>query len=221
MTNNKKNEIRGGIRVLVNGDKTLLALQSCKEYSDYLKNLGTLSVPDYKGSEISECNPEDGMTLSQLGLKSDEELLSIANNMGKVNHKSDIRVMYASGYCFSWTNLTTIMEFKDFIDTTHGSNTPHFVKKGASESSTYQIHNVNQSGIIIIQDGRMKNVSEIRNKIDDDVNQILKGFLNGYKDTDKPKILSKIIERGLGDLPERKTNGEKVVMYPAVKERFF
>jgi len=67
----------------------------------------------------------------------------------------------------------------------------------------------------------MKNVSEIRNKIDDDVNQILKGFLNGYKDTDKPKILSKIIEGGLGDLPERKTNGEKVVMYPAVKERFF
>lgn len=90
----------------------------------------------------------------------------------------------------------------------------HFDEPIATKNTT------NNSLIITITESRLKNTKEIRNKIDASLHDKLLQFFEGYKDTDKPKILSKLIERGLGDLLNRKLSGEKVVKYEAISERF-
>ena len=69
---------------------------------------------DNDATEKHNPPPVDGLTLSGLGSMSTEEILAIANMVGSTDHKSDIRVMYAMGYSFSWSDLLVVAEFLGF-----------------------------------------------------------------------------------------------------------
>lgn len=83
--------------------------KTVKEYQEYMNG-----TPDDDRTLRHNPPPTDGMTLSELGQKSDEEILAIINEMGKCEKKSDIRVMYCSGYAFSWMDLTVVANFRGF-----------------------------------------------------------------------------------------------------------
>ena len=89
--------------------------KTVKEYQEYMNG-----TPDDDRTLRHNPPPTDGMTLSELGQKSDEEILAIINEMGECEKKSDIRVMYCSGYAFSWTELLTIANFRGFNNKTPG-----------------------------------------------------------------------------------------------------
>ena len=100
--------------------------KTVKEYQEYMNG-----TPDDDRTLRHNPPPTDGMTLSQLGQKSDEEILAIINEMGKCEKKSDIRVMYCSGYAFSWTELLTIANFRGFNNKTPGQR-----KRSRTDSDT-------------------------------------------------------------------------------------
>lgn len=93
-------------------EKNTVPFKTVKEYREYMNG-----SPDDDRTLRHNPPPTDGMTLSEPGQKSDEEILAIINEMGECEKKSDIRVMYCSGYAFSWTDLTVVANFRGFNKT--------------------------------------------------------------------------------------------------------
>ena len=92
-----------------------------EQYREYMSG-----SPDDDKTQRHNPPPKDGITLAELGRKRDNEILSIINEMGQCENKSDIRVMYCHGYSFSWNDLTVIADFKGFINDTPGQRKAHY-----------------------------------------------------------------------------------------------
>lgn len=102
-------------------DLPVVPYTTCEQYREYMAG-----TPDDNRNEKHNPVPTDAMTLAELGRKTDEELISIINEMGQRENKSDIRVMYSHGYGFTWTQLTVIAEFKGFICENPGQRKPKY-----------------------------------------------------------------------------------------------
>lgn len=94
-------------------DIPIVPYTTCEQYREYMSG-----TPDDNSTIKHNPVPEDAMKLSDLGKKPKEEILQIVNEMGQCENKSDIRVMYAHGYGFTWTQLTTVAEFIGFKNET-------------------------------------------------------------------------------------------------------
>ena len=56
--------------------------------------------------------PIDALPIEELSKMSKGKVLGIVNQMGKIQNKSDIRIMFAYGYGFSWSELLDEVEEK-------------------------------------------------------------------------------------------------------------
>ena len=92
-----------------------------EQYREYMSGF-----PDDDKTQRHNPPPKDGMTLAELGQKSDVEILAIINEMGQCENKSDIRVMYCHGYSFSWNAMTVVAEFKGFVNDMPGQRKVHY-----------------------------------------------------------------------------------------------
>ena len=61
------------------------------------------------------------------------KVLGIVNQMGKIQNKSDIRIMFAYGYGFSWSELLDEVEKLGFQKDSGKSRKVHFVCPGIVE----------------------------------------------------------------------------------------
>ena len=96
-------------------ETNVVPYKTVKEYQEYMNG-----TPDNDSTVRHNPPPVDGMTLAELGQKSDKEILAIINEVGGSPLKSDIRRQYCKGYQFSWTQLEVIAKFKGFIKITPG-----------------------------------------------------------------------------------------------------
>ena len=110
-------------------DLPVVPFKTCDEYKEYMAG-----TPDDNKNMKHNPPPKDGMTLAQLGTKSDSEILHIVNEMGATENKSDIRIMYAHGYAFTWDDLSTIAAFKDFKCSNPGERRPKYYSLSLNET---------------------------------------------------------------------------------------
>ncbi|MCQ2498839.1 MAG: hypothetical protein MJ133_07620 [Lachnospiraceae bacterium] len=71
------------------------------------------SFSDYDTSEKGHNPPEDGLTLEEIAKSRDYkmQICDIYKKMCQVDNKSNLLVMYANGYAFTWSALKTIYDF--------------------------------------------------------------------------------------------------------------
>lgn len=102
--------------------------KTCAEYKAYMAG-----KHDDDTSIKHNPAPVDGMTKSELLKLSDMDILKILNRMAPIANKSDIRITYAHGYTFNWSDLKNVADVKGFIK-----------KDKTSRSSTYYIPNADK-----------------------------------------------------------------------------
>lgn len=170
----------------LNSKKTVLNFETCKEYADYLKSGNS----EIAGSEKNV--PKDAMTLSDLGRKTDIEIIQILNQMAVVPNKSDIRVMYAHGYGFSWTKLQIIAEFKGYTNTNEGSICPHFIKEGLNDYSPET-----DTRTIYIDHGVRENSKLRKFTFTKETNDLIDDTLGSLGNLEKSKVFEEIIREPL------------------------
>lgn len=94
-------------------EEGLRVFTKCAEYKEYMSGLHD-DIKDKGKNPV----PFDAMTLEDLGKKDKNYILNVVNQMGLTDNKSDIRIMYANGYGFSWSDLETVAKFNGFIKET-------------------------------------------------------------------------------------------------------
>ncbi len=193
-------------------DEPVVPFRTCEQYKQYMAG-----EPDDNPRPKHNPAPDDGMTLSQLGHKSEGEILGIINRASLIPKKSDIRNMYANGYSFTWTDLTVIAKFLGFKITNPGEQNPHYIKDDVIEvsSSTNE-----QDGIIFIDHGKRKTVEKkipLSESTVESLNELLGDRLCN---AERSKVIDFIVAEAINRYLDAKKNGHFEVYYrPKDKEK--
>lgn len=181
-----------------------VSFKTCVEYKKYVEGGAMDDNPTLKHNPV----PEDALTLSGLGKMSDGEILGILNKMSKTTNKSDIRVMYANGYGFTWTQLTVIAEFKGYQIDNPGTLKPHYSMSGVDEVVIDKSFVVSdeQDGVIFINHGK-RETKERKYSLSKDTIDKLDALLNGLAPIEKSKATDVIISSSLDKYLEYKHDG--------------
>ena len=198
-----------------------LPFKTVAEYQRYMRGEDPEHTPDNDTSVRRNPPPEDGMTLADLGKKSDAEILGIINKMGSVPKKSDIRIMYIHGYSFLWTELTTVAAFKNFKVDNPGEQCPHYSLEGVTEQKPSVVigEEEKEDGIIYIDHGRFP-TKEVHWKLAqctvDKFNDLLAD--GEYDNMELQKIRDAVIRRSVEQMLEYKRDRCFGVAYTRPKE---
>ena len=176
-----------------------------EQYREYMSG-----SPDDDKTQRHNPPPVDGMTLAELGQKSDGEILAIINEMGQCENKSDIRVMYCHGYSFSWNSLTVVAEFKGYINEMSGQRKAHYSMPDSSAGKK----KVNTStDRIEFYRGLEAYPIEKKLYLSKEASSMLKSIFiressgKPYENSIKSRILSAITEKAIAETYQKKKAG--------------
>lgn len=103
--------------------------------------------------------PIDALPIEELSKMSKGKVLGIVNQMGKIQNKSDIRIMFAYGYGFSWSELLDEVEKLGFQKDSGKSRKVHFVCPGIVEDIPgKKEESLNEKAYEAIKAGRDKDI---------------------------------------------------------------
>ncbi|MDD7627533.1 MAG: hypothetical protein PUJ54_04800 [Lachnospiraceae bacterium] len=144
-------------------------LKYCREYAELMNG----PHDDNRERGYNDV-PVDALTLSDLRKKKIEEILGIVNQMGKVQNKSDIRVMYAHGYGFSWGDLLVVAAFLGFEKDSGTDRAVHFYCPGITEEvPEKRDDSLNTEAYEAIKAGRDKDIDRTISVFDRDRDKII------------------------------------------------
>ncbi len=174
-------------------DLPTVPYKTCAEYKEYMESGKADDNSTLKHNPI----PVDALSLSNLGQKDDGEILGIINTMSVVANKSDIRVMYAHGFGFNWTQLTVIAEFKGYQIDNPGTNKPHYIMPGVDEVSPTSVADVVEGdGTVFIEHGK-RETRERKYSFSVETVAKLDRLLNGLALVEKSKATDVIVSQAL------------------------
>ena len=177
-----------------------------EQYREYMSG-----SPDDDKTQRHNPPPKDGMTLAELGQKSDGEILAIINEMGQCENKSDIRIMYSHGYSYSWNALTVVAEFKGFVvNTTPGQRKVQYsIQDNSAKIKTV----ITPTDRIEFYRGLRAYPFEKKLYLSKEASSMLKSIFiressgKPYENSIKSRILSAITEKAIAETYRKKKEG--------------
>lgn len=197
-------------------DLPVVPYKTCAEYKGYVES----GKMDDNSTQKHNPVPVDALTLSALGKMNDGEILGIINTMSVAANKSDIRVMYANGYGFTWTQLTVVAEFKGYQIDNPGTNKPHYILPGVEEVQPVSVVEVEEGsdGTVFIEHGK-RETKERKYSLSAETVQKLDSLLDGLALVEKSKATDVIFSLALDKYLSYKQIGAFHVAYrPAEME---
>ena len=192
-------------------DEPAVPFKTCEEYRKYMAG-----TPDDNPRPKHNPAPTDGLTLSQLGQKTDGEILGIINQASCIPKKSDIRNMYANGYAFTWGELTIVARFLGFKISNPGDQNPHYYKDDVVEISVRN----EQEGIIYIDHGKRDTIVRKYSLSESTVEKEKRLLGNKLSNSEKSKVIDVIYSTALDQRLEDQKAGRFGVCYrPQEEER--
>ncbi len=191
-------------------EKGILDLKTCDEYRKYLES-GNKSM-----RASGKYPPKDALSLHDLGLKPIGEIRDLTNKMSVTPNKSDLLVMYANGFSFSWAEMQTAAEVLGLKKDADNTNSPKFYIPDNYE--VLQALLFNHKKTIYIEHGKRPSTVERKITLSKGTNDILNSLFGSLPNLVQSKILDVLVREILEEVENLNEKGLLDVKYRPLPE---
>ncbi len=189
-------------------EKGILNLEICKEYRKYLES------SDKSMRASGKYPPKDALSLRDLSIKPIGEVCDLANRMSVTPNKSDLLVMYANGFSFSWTEMQTAAEVLGLKKEAENTKSPKFYIPDDYDAP----QSVKKKKTIYIDHGKRPSTVERKITLSGGTNDLLNSLFGSLSNLIQSKILDVLIKESLENIAELNDNGLLDVKYRPLPE---
>ncbi len=222
---NTNSDAKGAATDQPKSEKKIIKLEYCNQYSDLIKSMSPEEFIKYlsKNRATEHSVPKDAMSIKDFISLPDEEKCDRLNTMSQQNHKSNLIVMFANGYGFTWTKMRDIALGSGRIITdslSEGSKKPHFILQepfGSRDLAHGSLCTEGDKKVLYIERGRRQGTKTIKSTFSEDTLAIINEMFGRLSNLDKSKALEAILLSQLKEIYELYKAGNLIVKYKPVE----